>query len=1366
MGVVYKARDPQIGRMVALKTITSGLADNPDLLERFYQEARSAGGLEHPNIVTIYDLGKEGDIPYIAMQFLDGASLEKIIARQSPLALSLKLGYIVKVCQALDYAHRHGVVHRDIKPGNVVVTNEGAVKVVDFGIARVVDAAKTQTGMLIGTLGYMSPQQVRGERADARSDIWAVGVMFYELITGVRPFSGDNHAALMFNIIDKEPRPIRDLAPDCPPEVEGVIQRMVTKEAAARYQSMEEVLFDLDPVWKRIQHSTVVGLVADSEQLFEARDMARAQELLRKALMIDTGNAHAKTLLEKVNAEIRRSQILPKVQSLVAKGHELLSAGNYQEAKAEAEDALQLDSNFQPARELLAAVQAANERAVLLQERLRITKQRLAEGALTEATLSLEKALELDRDSPQALDLRRQIQEERARREKRKRLTESLQAARGLWTQARYDECIALLVTLRQDFPNEIEISKLLETARQDQTEEQRQSKLSEVRKHLTAQRYAEARAILDPLLKLTPDDPTVQNLRTLVVQGQEEQARQQRFQVELAALRAAVGESKYEEAVARGEKLLREYPGEFELEELVGFARSELAGVQQKRLLEDRVQRVRKSMDQNRFQEALDAARRALLEFPGNVDLLILQEQAQTSQKEKERREALDKRIRQMKSMINREDLSDAIGLARETLAQLGEDTDVTQLLHAAEMERTQREKQKKEAQDLFQEIEKRKTTPQPPSPSMPPAQTWPPTTPGQPARDYVWQPAAPQQSASAVPQAAAPPITTTSMGSSATAFGVSPALEPPPAPLPPQIAPPSIPSPKLAKPGKHHDRPSPTPEGSAAQLFAPEIETEQLAVDNRASLPPIMQGTVVPTAQRIPQLFWENPLAVSALAVVLLASLAGILYSRFHTTKPLPTVISTTEQALLDQAEQPFRASPRLFAESLSRYQSLLIHKSIAAKAQERIREIQALQKQESDWMEQGKQAQAQGPKGYDEALNDYEHAKQINGDREKDAEDAIEVVKRLKKGENLAGVALENFKRAEGFAEQKQWAHAKSLYQSVVGASEAPPDLRTRAENGVKKASDHLDEETLWGRAQEAHRNKQYDEAKSVAQQVASKNLDHRREAEGLVKQIDAELAAKSASLTEDNTFLNLKRQLAQSANNANELNALVPKFEAIAANNGKHAQEAREIARNEIPAYLKEIDNKIRIAKDREEAEKWNQTQADCDKTLNSTDKGAIASLKERLNPFLDGPYAAQAKVCLGRINAALTAPPQPSKPPDTPVVPTSDSNSAINAVFEALSRAFADRNIKEVTQVWPGIPKKDADTLKRSFEGTKRFSRKFTPAKIIPNGDTAEAEGSWAGTYDTGSELTSSKGMFKASLRKQQFGWVITKLDIF
>ena len=249
MGVVFKAKDPLIERLIALKTITASVADDPGLLERFRREAKAAGALQHPNIVTIYEMGEADGVPFIAMEYLEGESIEAMISRRAPAPLAQKVGYLVQTCRALQYAHRRGVIHRDIKPANIVVTVEGVVKVVDFGIARLANASKTQTGTMLGTLAYMAPQQIQGERADARSDIWSVGVVLYELLTGRRAFQGENHAALMLSILQNDPVPLPHLLPGCPHQLDTISRRTLAKDLDARYQSMEELLLELKSAW-------------------------------------------------------------------------------------------------------------------------------------------------------------------------------------------------------------------------------------------------------------------------------------------------------------------------------------------------------------------------------------------------------------------------------------------------------------------------------------------------------------------------------------------------------------------------------------------------------------------------------------------------------------------------------------------------------------------------------------------------------------------------------------------------------------------------------------------------------------------------------------------------------------------------------------------------------------------------------------------------------------------------------------------------------------------------------------------------------------------------------------------------------------
>ena len=248
MGVVFKGRDPLIGRAVAVKTITSGVAESTDLLERFYREARAAGGLQHPNIVTIYEMAESGGSPFIAMEYLEGESLEKLVARKAAVPLGTKVGYVIQTCRALDFAHRRGIVHRDVKPANIVVTGDGIVKVVDFGIARIADTSKTQTGAMLGTLAYMPPEQLRGQHADGQGDIWALGVVLYELLSYQRPFTGDNHAAVLLSILQNEPAPIRQIVPECPVALESIVSRALRKDHRERYSTMAAFLKDLEKI--------------------------------------------------------------------------------------------------------------------------------------------------------------------------------------------------------------------------------------------------------------------------------------------------------------------------------------------------------------------------------------------------------------------------------------------------------------------------------------------------------------------------------------------------------------------------------------------------------------------------------------------------------------------------------------------------------------------------------------------------------------------------------------------------------------------------------------------------------------------------------------------------------------------------------------------------------------------------------------------------------------------------------------------------------------------------------------------------------------------------------------------------------------
>lgn len=697
MGSVYKARDPLIDRLVALKTITGGPSAQTNLLDRFYQEARSAGALQHPNIVTIYELGHEKNTPFIAMEYLEGESLDRIIEQHPVLPLSVKLGYIVRVCDALAYAHQHNVVHRDVKPANIMVTKEGVVKVVDFGIARLTDMSMTQPNMMIGSRAYMSPQLYKGERADARSDIWAVGVSLYELLAFKRPFTGDSEAELMFHIIYEKPEDLLSLSPECTEELAPIVNKMLEKKSEDRYQSMEDLLHAIEPIWKAAQQATVTGLLADCQQLVVAKDLQRAQALLRKALHIDVGNSQAKSMLEKVSVELRRTEILPRLDEHLSRAQGFLKAGQLREAKAEAQAALGLDSKHEPAHKLLADVEAAAAKVQQLEQKLKLTKQRLAEGALTEAAAALGQALELDDANLQAKELKKQIEEERVRREKRKKLGEILHRARTLWTELNYDECLTVLAAARQEFPNDPELKKLQDSAKTDQAELQKQRQMAEVRRLLGQQNFVEARKILDVLVKDYPQDTAVKNLQNLALQEEQEQERQKRLETEITGLRGLLGAGKYKQVVAKGEPLLQEYPQEYELKELVNYARGEVVQQEQKRKEEEREKQIKGFLMCERYGEALDTARKAVEEFPKQDAFRKLATEAEALKREQDDRERarneMQRRVREINSKINQDKITDAIDLAQQTMETMGADPNVTQLLQGAEEKRKKKE-------------------------------------------------------------------------------------------------------------------------------------------------------------------------------------------------------------------------------------------------------------------------------------------------------------------------------------------------------------------------------------------------------------------------------------------------------------------------------------------------------------------------------------------------------------------------------------------------------------------------------------------------------------------------------------------------
>ena len=248
MGTVYKARDPLLGRVVAIKTISLHLPKDEvaEYEARFYQEAKAAGQLSHSNIVTIYDIGKSDDLAYMAMEYLEGQELRQILSANTTIPIEKAFDIGAQIAEGMNYAHERQVVHRDVKPANIMVLENGLIKITDFGIARMRNnEVKTMTGMILGSPKYMSPEQVAGRRTDHRSDIFSIGVVVYEMLTGASPFVSDNVHGIMYQTLNFNPPAPKTLNPDLPQVANYIIAKVLAKNLDDRYQCAKDLANDL-----------------------------------------------------------------------------------------------------------------------------------------------------------------------------------------------------------------------------------------------------------------------------------------------------------------------------------------------------------------------------------------------------------------------------------------------------------------------------------------------------------------------------------------------------------------------------------------------------------------------------------------------------------------------------------------------------------------------------------------------------------------------------------------------------------------------------------------------------------------------------------------------------------------------------------------------------------------------------------------------------------------------------------------------------------------------------------------------------------------------------------------------------------------
>ena len=329
MGVVYRGEDPLIGREVAIKTLNEV---TPELRDRFYLEARS-GILSHPNIVTVYELGEQDGIPFIAMELVAGESLELILRTRKRLPLLEALSIVEQLCAGLGHAHGHGVIHRDVKPANVLLRPDGRVTIVDFGIARLADQTRqlTKTDALLGTFHYIAPERLKGEPSDGRADIWSVGVILYEMLTGELPFKGRDVSSL-YRVIHEPYIPLAEFVADLPEGLAQIVHRSLAKQVKDRYATAEEMSFELQVIAETLKQERVTSLLQSARKLVTEREYASARTVLLQSQRIDPSNTSAKTLMVEVQEQLSALQRGEQLHQLVEQAQKALADRRWEDS--------------------------------------------------------------------------------------------------------------------------------------------------------------------------------------------------------------------------------------------------------------------------------------------------------------------------------------------------------------------------------------------------------------------------------------------------------------------------------------------------------------------------------------------------------------------------------------------------------------------------------------------------------------------------------------------------------------------------------------------------------------------------------------------------------------------------------------------------------------------------------------------------------------------------------------------------------------------------------------------------------------------------------------------------------------------------
>jgi serine/threonine protein kinase len=708
-GHVYSALDPAVDRPVAIKMLNA--PGDPDLIRRFRAEAMTVAKLHHKNIVTVHEFGEEDGAPYLVMELLEGMNVEDLIRRRVPLSLHEKLWIMSEVAEGLQCAHGRGVIHRDVKPANIMRLSDGSVKIMDFGIARIaVETATrlTQTGFVVGSLMYMAPEQFNGT-ADVLSDIFAYGVTFYELLTGQHPFASSDRltssdpGAILYRIINVEPAALHSLVPDCQESIERIVNRTLAKSRDARYSGMADVVADIKPILLDLQRQQAGDLFSQADQLLRIDQLDAAHSRVRKVLELDPWHAEARQLRDRIDQALQRRNSVDRAVALLDRAEQELSQREFNEAAECLATVKRMSLGDTKIDARLDRAYARIEQARNAVKLLDVAREDLKKENLTEASRGVSDVLASDPDNRAGQQLLQEIQTRMAAREaerkiqevisrqreeeeRQHRIREVVSQANALVTQQKPDAAVVLLRQAIEQGGEDAELRKLLDNAESQVRDHSRSVRIraiqEQVEKLIHDQRWEDALHRTDEALNEFPDVPLLVSQRASLVAAIAGEKRERAILEDLAGIQSLQRAGRFREAAELLEKSLGAHGDDVRLLETRELLSKDLAERQRAEYLENLRHECRLLLKQGRFDDAFRLLEGCEFRYPDSREASALLAEAKAAREAHERTQSIGKALARASEFIHQADYEAGLSILESALKTYPDSRDLAEAL------------------------------------------------------------------------------------------------------------------------------------------------------------------------------------------------------------------------------------------------------------------------------------------------------------------------------------------------------------------------------------------------------------------------------------------------------------------------------------------------------------------------------------------------------------------------------------------------------------------------------------------------------------------------------------------------------------